>query len=479
MLTITQRVMVFTLFVYLAQAVAQGSVFSAYLFLIANETATRVGMVAGTDGVVRICMAPTVGFLSDRFLTRAQMLKIGGVIGLFATVFSAKAFSTDSFPALLAAQVVWGAFWSVTTPTIDSLLADWTPAGARSKVYTTRMSVMMISSAVGPAIALCLFARFGDAWSVHHCRSVIYVGLLMYTIPISMLLFAFSDPPPPSLPLSTASSSSAPVAAEDGDDSQLPPPKYLCPASVCGSCNVLYVPSLVGISDVITGLASGMTIKMFPLFFIELVGLNPVGLQAVYLVTPLCISLALNASSALSRRVGRLQTCLSMRSIGISFLLLLIALATGPQWLVILVYVVRTAFMNANKPITKSIIMDSVPKEQRARWNALETINGATFSGSALVGGFLIDIVGFRGTFMCTALLQALSLVPLAVLLAGGHVPLERTVEEQSTMSIKQQQEKDTEGAVELAQQPLVELGGRKWMALSTESQHGGEEEDK
>lgn len=478
MLTIPQRVNVFTLFVYLAQAVVQGSVFSAYLFLIANQTATRVGMIAGTDGVVRICMAPTVGCLSDRFLTRAQMLKIGGVIGLFAVFFSAKAFSTDSFPALLVAQVIWGAFWSVTTPTIDSLLADSCPAGTRSRVYTARMSIMMVSSAMGPAIALIMFAHFGDKWTIHHCRSVVYVGLCMYTIPISMLLLAFTDPPPPppSLPLSTASSASS-TSAEATGDLQLPIAKYLCPASVCGSFNVLYVPSLIGISDVITGLASGMTIKMFPLFFIQLVGLNPVGLQAVYLVTPLCISLALNASSALSLRIGRLQTCLSMRSIGISFLLLLIVLATGPQHaptgLVILVYVVRTAFMNANKPITKSIIMDTVPKEQRARWNALETINGATFSGSALVGGLLIDIVGFRGTFMCTALLQTLSLVPLAVLLAGGHVPPERTVEEQSSiMSAKQQPEMGAKGggSVELA--PLA-LDGRVWAALPTESTHG------
>jgi hypothetical protein len=74
---------------------------------------------------------------------------------------------------------------------------------------------------------------------------------------------------------------------------------------------------------------------------------------------------------------------------------------------------------------------------------------------------------------MCTALLQTLSLVPLAVLLAGGHVPPERTVEEQSSiMSPKQQPEMGAKGggSVELA--PLA-LDGRVWAALPTESTHG------
>lgn len=50
--------------------------------------------------------------------------------------------------------------------------------------------------------------------------------------------------------------------------------------------------------------------------------------------------------------------------------------------------------------------MDVVPKNQRGRWNAAETINGAMWAGSALFGGYLIDKYGFVQNFLITAIMQ-------------------------------------------------------------------------
>lgn len=62
--------------------------------------------------------------------------------------------------------------------------------------------------------------------------------------------------------------------------------------------------------------------------------------------------------------------------------------------------------MNSVKPLTKSIIMDIVPKEQRAKWTAAEAINMASWSGSAMLGGYLIDKYGIVPSFITTAVLQ-------------------------------------------------------------------------
>lgn len=62
--------------------------------------------------------------------------------------------------------------------------------------------------------------------------------------------------------------------------------------------------------------------------------------------------------------------------------------------------------MNSSKPLTKSILMDIVKKEQRGRWSALEAINAATWSGSAMLGGYLIDRYGIVQNFIITAALQ-------------------------------------------------------------------------
>ena len=53
---------------------------------------------------------------------------------------------------------------------------------------------------------------------------------------------------------------------------------------------------------------------------------------------------------------------------------------------IVAVFLVRTVMMNTTKPLTRSIVMDAVPKHQRGRWNGLESINAATWAGSAVMG---------------------------------------------------------------------------------------------
>ena len=68
--------------------------------------------------------------------------------------------------------------------------------------------------------------------------------------------------------------------------------------------------------------------------------------------------------------------------------------------------------------------MDAVPKNQRARWNSLESITRMTWSGSAFLGGFLTDRFGFRVCFLITAIVYSCATLPLLLL-----VPLVRRLE--------------------------------------------------
>ena len=57
--------------------------------------------------------------------------------------------------------------------------------------------------------------------------------------------------------------------------------------------------------------------------------------------------------------------------------------------------------------------MDAVPKQQRGRWQGLESINAATWAGSAVVGGILIDHYGYVvGIFVTTAYMLC-SMLPI------------------------------------------------------------------
>ena len=55
-------------------------------------------------------------------------------------------------------------------------------------------------------------------------------------------------------------------------------------------------------------------------------------------------------------------------------------------------------------------------QESRARWNSLDGVLIFGWSGSALLGGILVDSIGFGTTFCLTALMQGIAvciLVPL------------------------------------------------------------------
>ena len=191
----------------------------------------------------------------------------------------------------------------------------------------------------------------------------------------------------------------------------------------------LFIASMIAGGDVITGLASGMTIKFFPIFFMTILRLSPLRLSLLYFVTPLMTTLFSQGTQKLGLLWGRIFATLFVKSCGISLLILLAALAVHRETItsnssnlstidnfILFVFVLRTASMNCSKGLTKSIIMDIVPKDQRGRWNALESINNATFSGSAILGGYLVEKYGFIHNFLFTAGLQFLAMFPLVII---------------------------------------------------------------
>ncbi len=150
---------------------------------------------------------------------------------------------------------------------------------------------------------------------------------------------------------------------------------------------------------------------------------------------------------------------LQFSGVSLLFLMCYLDYTHATAALVVPVFIARTALMNCTKALTRSIIMDSVPKvgnrnqkaqqwsvktqssstilpisisipkphtqEARAKWNSLESVTGATWAGSAVVGGLLVDRYGFLLNNLATASLQLISTLPLFLVL--GLVPREHT----------------------------------------------------
>eukprot|EP00923_Selenidium_pygospionis_P060337 GHVN01106177.1.p1 GENE.GHVN01106177.1~~GHVN01106177.1.p1 ORF type:complete len:168 (-),score=30.95 GHVN01106177.1:544-1047(-) len=67
--------------------------------------------------------------------------------------------------------------------------------------------------------------------------------------------------------------------------------------------------------------------------------------------------------------------------------------------------------MNCGFPIDRSIVNDYIPSRHRGKWNAVQSLTGMTWSGSAMLGGFLSDTHDYRYTFIFTAMIYCVALV--------------------------------------------------------------------
>eukprot|EP00923_Selenidium_pygospionis_P060341 GHVN01106182.1.p1 GENE.GHVN01106182.1~~GHVN01106182.1.p1 ORF type:complete len:170 (-),score=24.82 GHVN01106182.1:396-905(-) len=72
---------------------------------------------------------------------------------------------------------------------------------------------------------------------------------------------------------------------------------------------------------------------------------------------------------------------------------------------------VRGGMMNCGFPIDRSIVNDYIPSRHRGKWNAVQSLTGMTWSGSAMLGGFLSDTHDYRYTFIFTAMIYCVALV--------------------------------------------------------------------
>ena len=157
------------------------------------------------------------------------------------------------------------------------------------------------------------------------------------------------------------------------------------------------------------------------------VGMGPLATTAIFPVSTLLLSAFTCLAQRLSLRLGRVATAMLGRALGISCLLAMALLEA--EWhrvfLMVGLYVVRTALMNAQYPLLKSILMDYVSKRSRGKVNSLESISQFGWSGSAILGGVLLDKYDYQAVFFVTAAMQLCSWC-LMFLLCGAVVDEER-----------------------------------------------------
>jgi len=400
-------VFLFVIFQSFGRGIWAGNVLSTYIFYIAGESYSTLGIISSATGLTMTLVVFPAGHFADK-LGRDIILRTSAIFGLISVIILALGNSVES---IVVSLIFWGLFLGMSRPSLEALFADSVMSRARSKIYAWRHFAQNVSMAAGPFVNVALFKIFGNEWKLPILKSVMYFGLAISGLSL-FLIFFMSDE------YTLGDDSEAVEMDKESTEKNRSTNFHLKLPS-----KARYVPYILLVSNLIIGIGAGMTVKYFPLFFIKIYDLKPISVQVIMGTTSIFTGFSGPITQRFSIKKGRAQLIFIVQTLAI-VCLYLIALYP-PVYFVIPLFIARGSLMNASQPLSRSIIMDLVPKRYRGKWNSIEAIAwGLFWNISAAIGGFLIGPNdNFRLVFLTTASIYAVGTA--LVLLIFPLVPSE------------------------------------------------------
>ncbi|RNF08831.1 cystatin-like cysteine protease inhibitor domain-containing protein [Trypanosoma conorhini] len=439
----------------LASSIWMNNAWTPLIYKVFGNSNLYVGLMSALNGMTQMFFAILGGHLADKVIGPSRTLIFAVRFGVFSLLFNVISVWSGNLYMLIVAQILYGVYLGLSVTSVESVFAQCIKQGERDRVYGVKFSFEASGPVGGLVLSLILFALFGNTWRVEVLQWVITTGILVHLSSLQVFLLYFK-PLPSHLDLSsnganaveaeevdvsvqckqeearsthideeivvyaTSETVVSPISSslEVRDESSEPQFPSAC-APGCGleaakerrGCKRFFVipvekyPYVVVLADLVVTLGSGMTTQYFALFMMNIYFVSPVGLSALGLTIAVLISVLAIVNSHLGSTIGRTRALILPKLLG-SLILLYMALArqtsAGPKWLMCIAYVLRMAVMNSTTALSRALIMDFVSEERRGMWNALESVQSASWSGTALVGGYIADRLGYGAAFIVT-----------------------------------------------------------------------------
>ena len=207
-------------------------------------------------------------------------------------------FVSERWVLCIVAWCVWGFCGGIFNGPMQALFAESIPEGDRSYWYSVLMMSFMLPSIIGPLLSICLFQVYGDNWTLSELRPIFALGVCIEVIPAILGCFLRDDL---ALPESRAEGQNAAETTEEVVTEESKREYVLLGRRITKES----IPYLLFVGDVLTAVGSGMTVKFFPLFFKNEIGLSPSATQGIYVVLPLMISGCTVFAQRFSYTLGR------------------------------------------------------------------------------------------------------------------------------------------------------------------------------
>ncbi|MFX0185363.1 MAG: MFS transporter [Candidatus Hodarchaeota archaeon] len=402
-------VFAFTFFQSFGRGIWMGNVLSSYIFLIANESNELLGLTSAITGIAMTVTVIPSGVVSDR-IPRHFLLRSAAVVGFIGLFF---ALSANTLENIFLALLFWGLFQGMNRPSVESIFADSVESGNRSKIYAWNHLTRQFAMSAGPFVNIGLFLILGDIWEIWILKSVLVVGILISMVSIVIMVFLNDKrslgEASEHLDLEYLTNNS--VKANNNED------VYVEKKNENHDSNRKKIIVILMASNLIIGMGAGMTVKFFPIFFMQIYTLAPIGVQLIMGVTSILTGLTALGAQNVSLHKGRPEMIFIVQAIATSCLFLI---ALHPPLLILIpIFLARGSLMNASQPLSRSILMDVVPKHHRGKVNSFQALAwGLFWNFSAAIGGFLIGPSNnYRLCFLITAGVYVTGTLPILLII--------------------------------------------------------------
>jgi len=444
-------ILIYTWFIFAGRSIWNQNVLATYAFLLQDGDPKAIGFLTASMGLSQLVASFPSAILADKY-RRDYMLRVASLVGVAAVLSTLVALYSTSYIYLIVALCIWGCYWGIANTSISALFADSIKDGQRAHYFTKRSILINFGNVAGPLISLAMFLALGDKWTIRDCSIVMAVGQVL-CLPAFLLLLLLNDKyavhhdqqeqeAQPAMTTTISSDLTLPLLGDD-DESDCCPSEGHGGSSNASSDHQdeqydarrlsFFLPCLpkersiailVAMADVTAGLASGMSIRYFAIFLYDNLKISPVKVQILYVIAPLIQASLMKVAELFARKYGgRCQIAVLFKWTGITFMLAMVHCYRQeyPVWVVCALLLFRTAFMNSTSALTKSVLFDHVPSNERAKWGALESLNMFSWSGSAALGGILVEYKGLVFNFLITASLQFIATMPFLLLSVFGR----------------------------------------------------------
>ncbi|NHJ39876.1 MAG: MFS transporter [Asgard group archaeon] len=395
----------YSFFQSLGRGIWMGNVLSSWIYLIANESNVLLGLTSAITGLAMTITVLPAGFLTDK-VKRQTVLRFATIFGFMGLLLAVLA---QNIEVIFLALIFWGLFQGINRPSVESLFADSVESGNRSQIYAWAHLTRQFGESTGPFLNVFLFIILGDIWEVEILKLVMIFGILLSMISIILLLF-FND----NKSLGIASEHLRIETNNNLDNSEI---SILISSQKTRIQPHQLIIGILLLSNLIIGFGAGMTIKFFPIFFMEIYLFTPIAVQLIMGSTALLTGITSIFAQRFSIKRGRAKVIFIVQ--GIATLCLFIITFYPPAVVLLPIFLARGSLMNASQPLSRSILMDVVPKYHRGKVNSLQALAwGLFWNVSAALGGFLIgDNNNFRLCFLITTIIYVLGTAPILILI--------------------------------------------------------------